>query len=78
MAVITLNNCQITINRIGYASSNNLRRVQEYLAACGPSSFLALLGGMGIINYVLLDQLAAARDLDMIELVDGRYQLVVA
>lgn len=77
MAPIILNNCQITINRIGYANGDDLRRLQEYLAACGPSSFLAILGGMHIINYALLDQLAAARDMGMVELVAGKYQLVV-
>lgn len=75
MAQIIIHNCQIAVNRVGYANGDDLRRLQEYLAACGPSSFLALINGMGIVEYALLDQLAVARDLGIVELVDGKYQL---
>ena len=75
MAPITLINCQISIHRIGYANGDDLRRLQEYLAACGPSTFGEILGGMAIVNYAMLEHLAAARDMGLVELIEGKYQL---
>lgn len=75
MPPVELHNCKIWICRIGFATGEELRRLQEYLAACGPASFSEILAGMQIVEYALLDQLAAARDMGLVELVDGKYQL---
>lgn len=75
MPAIELYNCQIAIHCVGFADGGDLRRLQEYLAACGPASYSEILVGMQIVEYALLDHLAAARDVGLVELVNGKYRV---
>jgi hypothetical protein len=54
----------------------DVRRVIEYLEGAGPRSLVSLISDLGIVNYAAISHIAQARDLGLIELKDGKYQVV--
>jgi hypothetical protein len=72
---VTLINSNIFIKHIDCTTPNDIRRMIEYLEACGPATFYNIQLDLCIVGSAVIDHLASARALGLIKLVDGKYPL---
>lgn len=74
--MIALNNCQIEIGCVAGISIENTRIVVEFVEAYGPVSFDQMCAKFQLTGWTVARMLAEARDLGLIKLENGKYEIV--